>query len=170
MRMTRAAVRPQGLPLTQARVCLDCDCLTVEQSCPWCDREGTVPLSAWFRPMEPGRGDATRHAQPEPAAAHHRWVLIVQHHHRDLYRVLRQALTGTSVEVLYERRVGQRRRITAGPAADERRRVDRRRPQASATIYPGSTADPKRESPRGRENGREPVEVVRPRRRQTAQV
>ena len=148
-------------------MCLDCDCLTVEQSCPWCDREGTVPLSAWFRPIEPGRAKATRQAEPDPAPSH-RWVLIVQHHQRDLYRVLRQALTGTVVEVLYERRVGQRRRTAAALSGDERRRTDRRRPQATAIVYPGSPAGPTRESSLRREVGRDAVEVVRPRRRQTA--
>ena len=95
--MTRPLARAAGLPLTQVRVCLDCDCLTVEQSCPWCDRDGTVPLSAWCRPIEPRKGNAPRHVQPDQAPAR-RWVLIVQHHDRDLYRVLRQALTGTTVE------------------------------------------------------------------------
>jgi hypothetical protein len=168
MSMTRAVAR-QGLRLTQARVCLDCDCLTVEQSCPWCDREGTVPLSAWFRPMEPSRANATRHAEPDPAPSH-RWVLIVQHHQRDLYRVLRQALTGTDVEVVYERRVGQRRRAALGPAGDERRGTDRRRPKASAAVYRESTAGSTCEVPLRQEVGREPVEVDRPRRRQTARV
>jgi hypothetical protein len=167
--MTRTLGRPAGLPLTQARVCLDCDCLTVEQSCPWCDRDGTVPLSAWFRPMEHRKGNAPRHAQPEQSPAR-RWVLIVQHHQRDLYRVLRQALTGTGVEVLYERRIGQRRRTAAGPAAEERRRIDRRRPQPSAAVYQESAVAPKGDSPARPDVGRNTVEVVRPRRRQPAPV
>ena len=162
--MSRALTRPAGLSLAQVRVCLDCDCLTVEQSCPWCDRDGTVPLSAWFRPIEPDNGNASRHAQREQSSAR-RWVLIVQHQQRELYRVLRQALTGTAVEVLYERRVGQRRRTAAGPAAEERRRTDRRRPQPSATVYQESTAAPKRESPARRDVGRDTA-----RRRQPAPV
>jgi hypothetical protein len=167
--MTRALARPAGLSLSQARVCLDCDCLTVEQACPWCDRDGTVPLAAWFRPMEPGRGNAARHEQiDEPPPR--RWVLIVTHNQRDLYRVLRQALAGTGVEVLYERRVGQRRRVAAGPSADERRRTDRRRPQPSAAVYQESAASPKREGTLRRGLTRETEEVVRPRRRQPASV
>jgi hypothetical protein len=167
--MTRALTRPPGVSLAQARVCLDCDCLTVEQSCPWCDRDSTVPLSAWFRPMEPGRADSARQGQPDEAASH-RWVLVVQHHQRDLYRVLRQALAGTAVEVLYERRVGQRRRA-AIPSADERRRTDRRRPRPSASVYEESAvAVPKRESSLRRGSDQDTVEVVRPRRRQPASV
>jgi len=168
--MTRTLVRPVGLSLAQVRVCLDCDCLTVEQSCPWCDRDGTVPLAAWFRPMEPVKVDAPRQEQLD-ASPPRRWVLVVQHHQRDLYRVLRPALAGTGVEVLYERRVGQRRRrVAAGPSAEERRRTDRRRPQPSAAVYPESAAPPKREGLVRREPTRETVEVVRPRRRQPAPV
>jgi len=156
------------MSLAQARVCLDCDCLTIEQSCPWCDRDNTVPLAAWFRPIDPSKGDASRQV-PRDEASSRRWILIVQHHQRDLYRVLRQALTGTGVEVLYERRVGQRRRIAAGPGAEERRGTDRRRPQPSAAVYPESATSAKRESPLRRPD-RETVEVVRPRRRQPASV
>jgi len=158
--------RPAGLSLQQARLCLDCDCLTVEQRCPWCDRSGTVPLAGWFRPMEDRKADAARHAGPDAVPAR-RWLLIVDHHQRDLYRVLRRALAGTGVEVLYERRVGQRRRVAAGPAAEEQRRVDRRRPRPGAAAYPdsgtrseGAAARPSVE--------RAPVEVVRSRRRQPA--
>jgi hypothetical protein len=167
--MTRTLVRPTGLSLAQARVCLDCDCLTVEQSCPWCDRDGTVPLAAWFRPMEPAKVNAPRQEQPDAAPAR-RWILIVQHHQRDLYRVLRQALAGTGVEVLYERRVGQRRRTAAGPSAAERRRTDRRRPQPGAVVYPESAPATKREGLARRGPVREAVEVVRTRRRQPAPV
>ena len=52
----RSPPRQAGFALQQARVCLDCDCLTLEQSCPWCDRDGTVPLASWFRPMEERQG------------------------------------------------------------------------------------------------------------------
>jgi hypothetical protein len=157
-----------GLPLSQARVCLDCDCLTVEQRCPWCDRDGSVPLAGWFRPLDDRKVDAARHGST-PGPARRRWILIVQHHQRDLYRVLRQALAGTGVEVLYERRVGQRRRRAAGPAAGEQRRTDRRRTRPSAAVYQESASAVSRETPSGR-NERETVGGVRPRRRQPAPV
>src|SRR5262245_42407479 len=134
-----------GLSLRQARLCLDCDCLTDEMTCPWCDRAGTVPISGWFPPMEERKADAPRHPKASASTAR-RWILIVHHDQRDLYRTLRQALAGTAVEVLYERRVGQRRRAATG-AADERRRTDRRRPRPSATVYRISTADKEPERP-----------------------
>jgi hypothetical protein len=167
MPSTDRPTRPPGLPLSQARVCLDCECLTVEQRCPWCDRDGSVPLAGWFRPLDDRKGDAVRQratAAPSPR----RWILIVQHHQRDLYRVLRQALAGTGVEVFYERRVGQRRRTAAGPAAGEQRRAERRRPRPSAVVYESAPAvEP--ETPPARSTERE-AGGARPRRRQPASV
>jgi hypothetical protein len=158
-----------ALSLRWARLCLDCDCLTDELTCPWCDRDGTVPLAGWFRPMDDGKVDASRQGKAVAPAAG-QWILIVQHHQRDLYRVLRQALAGTGVEVLYERRVGQRRRTAAGPAAEERRRTDRRRPRPSAAVYQESAGAAKPESPPRPSVDRETVRVVRPRRRQPAPI
>jgi hypothetical protein len=157
------------LSLKRARLCLDCDCLTDEVTCPWCDRAGTVPLAGWFRPMDDGKVDAARQGKAAGAAAR-QWILIVQHHQRDLYRILRQALAETGVEVLYERRIGQRRRIAAGPAAEERRRTDRRRPRPSAVVYQESAAAGKPETSPRPSADREAVRVVRPRRRQPAPV
>jgi hypothetical protein len=159
------------LSLRQARVCLDCDCLTDEVSCPQCDREGTVPIAGWFRPLDDEPSDTAREREAVTPSTR-RWVLVVQHHQRDLYRVLRHALAGTGVEVLYERRVGQRRRT--GPASvageGERRRTDRRRPRAKAIVYEGSAkgAEPER-SPRP-SGSRMTVRVARPRRRQSVPV
>jgi hypothetical protein len=104
-----------------------------------------------------------------PAAAR-RFILVVQHQQRELYRILRQALEGTGVEVLYERRVGQRRRTAAGPSAAERRRADRRRPRASAIAYETAVALAEPESPPRPGSERITVPVSRPRRRQTAPV
>ena len=169
MPMTGASSRLAGFPLQQARVCLDCDCLTLKQSCPWCDRDGTVPLAGWFRPMEERKAVPPRHGKTDAPTAR-RWILIVQHHQRELYRVLRQALAGTGVEVLYERRVGQRRRTAAGRSAGERRGPDRRRPRPSAVVYQDTVAPSKPESPARPSADREVTEVVRPRRRQTTTV
>ena len=158
-----------ALSLKWARLCLDCDCLTDEPTCPWCDRDGTVPLAGWFRPIEGDKADAARQERVAAPVAR-QWVLIVQHHQRDLYRVLRQALAGTGVEVLYERRIGQRRRIAAGPSAEERRRTDRRRPRPSAAVYQESVAPRKPEGSPRPSTDRETVRVVRPRRRQPASI
>jgi hypothetical protein len=119
--------------------------------------------------MEERKTDATRQGKPDPHVAR-RWILIVQHHQRELYRVLRQALAGTGVEVLYERRVGQRRRTLAGRPAGERRGPDRRRPRPSATVYQDAVRPGKPESPVRPSVEREVTEVVRPRRRQTTTV
>jgi hypothetical protein len=146
---------------------LDCDCLTEETTCPWCDQDGTIPIAGWFRPMDEGKVDAPRHAKTSTPPTR-RWILIVQHDQRGLYRTLRQALAGTDVEVLYERRVGQRRRA-ATSAPEERRRADRRRPRPSAAVYRNSTADKEPEKPT-RSGDRETERVVRPRRRHTAPV
>jgi hypothetical protein len=158
-----------SLSLQRARVCLDCDCLTDEQSCPWCDRAATVPLAGWFRPIEDGKVNATRHEPPTVPGAR-QWILVVQHHQRDLYRVLRQALAGTGVEVLYERRVGQRRRTAAGPTAEERRGPDRRRPRPSAAVYQDPAAGAKPATVPRPSVDRETVRVVRPRRRQPTPI
>jgi hypothetical protein len=157
------------LPLKQARLCLDCDCLTDEPFCRQCDRAETVPIAGWFRPLETGRVDAARQWRGAGQTAR-RWILVVQHQQRDLYRVLRQALDRTGVEVFYERRVGQRRRVAAGPAGGEQRRADRRRPRPNAAIYEGSA---KTREPEGLPRpgpGRIAVPGTRPRRRQSAPV
>ena len=85
------------LSLKRARLCLDCDCLTDELTCRSCDRDATVPLAGWFRPLDDGKVDAVRHGKAATALATRQWILIVQHQQRDLYRVLRQALVGTGV-------------------------------------------------------------------------
>ena len=154
-----------GLSLRQARLCLDCDCLTEDLSCPWCDRDGTVPIAGWFRPMDDGNGGAPRRGKT-PAQASRRWILVVQHQQGELYRILRQALAGTGVEVLYERRVGQRRRKVTGPSVEEQRRAERRRPRPTAVVYQDS-APVDEGSPRPE---RETARVPRPRRRQPTPV
>jgi hypothetical protein len=156
------------LPLKRARLCLDCDLLTDELLCRQCDRAETVPIAGWFRPLE-GPADTVRHGKTHAATAR-RWILVVQHQQRDLYRILRRALDGTGVDVLYDRRVGQRRRVAAGPRGDEQRRADRRRSRPNAAVYEGSETTPEPESARGSGPERIAVPVTRPRRRQPAPV
>jgi hypothetical protein len=165
--MTEGLDRIKSLPLGRARLCLDCECLTDEMVCPWCGRDSTVPIASWFRPVDDPKVDAVRH-RSGPAPTSRRWILIVQDHQRELYRVLRPALAGTGIEVLYERRVGQRRRAVAGPTAEERRRAERRRPRPSAVVYPRSAAPAEPTSSPRPSAGRETGQVVRPRRRQPA--
>jgi hypothetical protein len=162
--MTEGLDRIISLPLGRARLCPDCECLTDEMVCPWCGRDATVPIAGWFRQVDDAKADAARHRSAPPASR--RWILIVQDHQRELYRVLRPVLTGTGVEVLYERRVGQRRRTAAGLTAEERRRADRRRPRPSAVVYPRSAAPAEPATSPRPSAGRETGQVVRPRRRQ----
>jgi hypothetical protein len=157
------------LSLRQARLCLDCDCLTEDLFCPWCDRDGTVPIAGWFRPLDDGKGDASPHRKRSPQVPR-RWILVVQHQQGELYRILRQALGGTGVEVLYERRVGQRRRKVTGPAVDEQRRDERRRPRPSAVVYEESATVDESKSALRSSTERQTVRLGRPRRRQPASV
>jgi hypothetical protein len=156
-----------ALSLKDARMCLDCDWLTAESSCSQCGAHDTVPIAGWFRPLNERAGTSRRFAKS--ASPSRRFILVVQHQQRELYRILRQALESTGVEVLYERRVGQRRRVAAGPSADERRRSDRRRSRPSAVAYE-VTVDPDASGSSRPNVARVPVNVARPRRRQPASV
>jgi hypothetical protein len=98
-------------------------------------------------------------------------MLIVETRQRGLHRALREALAGTAFEVLYERRVGQRRRTAAGPAAAERRRIDRRRSRATAFVYEAPVRPKAPSATRGRHASRvTAMRSPRPRRRQPASV
>ena len=163
-------------PRRSGRICpcsrhgsvLDCDCLTPSSPAPGVIGTERSPWPGWFRPMEERKADAAASARGPSAPVPRRWTLIVQHQQRDLYRVLRQALAGTGVEVLYERRVGQRRRT--------RRRAPRRR-NAAVRIAGGPgrarrvpSCHRKPEGPPRPSADRETERVVRPRRRQPASV
>jgi hypothetical protein len=159
-----------ALSLRQARLCLDCDCLTDDLSCPWCDRDGTVPISSWFRPLDDAPSNAPRHEKAVTPPVR-RWVLIVQPQQRDLYRVLREALVAAAVEVLYERRVGPRRRTVAAPGAGERRRTDRLRPRPTAVVYQAPVSSKARETTAHPSTGRAAgARAARPGRRRPAPV
>src|SRR5262249_27233064 len=146
----RRLVRGMGLSLRQARLCLDCDCLTDDLCCPWCGRDGTVPLAGWFHPMDDGKPDATRR-EPTPQPPDRRWTLIVHHSHRELYGVLRRGLAGPGVAAHYEGRGSERRRRPPPPAAEERRRSDRRRARPRAILYQDAT--PRGDGERARADG-----------------
>jgi hypothetical protein len=148
------------LSLAQARVCLDCDWLTDETFCPKCDRDSTVPLAAWFRPLREeeesnGRGRASRRRRPG------RWLIVVQHDQQELFRTLRHALVDTDVEVLYERRAGDRRRRPVTPAVD-RRRADRRRRRLSGQVFEGAQVTSRVVAPAARERVKTTVRGVQP--------
>lgn len=68
-------------------------------------------------------------------------LFIVSRHHPDLYAYLRERFAGDrAVEVILDRRLGQRRQ-PAGPFEMERRREDRRRrPEVDAELQSRSHA------------------------------
>jgi hypothetical protein len=164
--MSGEVARRMDLPLKHARLCLDCDWLTDLQSCSQCGGHGTVPIAAWFRPLEERTAGGGSARTGRTRSAPRRFILVVQPQQRELYRILRQALEGTGVDVFYERRVGQRRRVAAGPTAAERRRIDRRRPRPSAIAYEVALAPAELKSAPRPSAGRGGVPVPRPTRRQ----
>lgn len=137
------------LPLAAARLCVECDLLTNAPDCPNCGRESTHPVSAWLRPMNAGRPDGNgsgrdrrpaqgrRHNGSGPSPDGRRWLIVIQRERRYVFNLLRRWLRADApVDLIYERRVGERRRGSEPPRAD-RRRGDRRRRQPSAWIYDG---------------------------------
>jgi hypothetical protein len=46
--------RDYVLPLARARLCLDCEILTVRQVCPKCDKSRTFSVNWWIRPVKEG--------------------------------------------------------------------------------------------------------------------
>lgn len=117
---TRVA-SPSHLPLARLALCLDCEaCFEIgPSSCPACGSETWCPLARFLelRPGTAGRGpDAGRPSQ----------LIVVARGRPRLYARLRWAFAGNrTVQVILDRRVGERRRV-AVPGLPERRRRDRR--------------------------------------------
>lgn len=110
------------LPLRRLALCLDCDeCFEVgDDPCPACGNAAWAPLARFFD-EEPSGELVTRLAPANP-----RHLIIVAAGRVKLYDHLRRAFAGNdAVQVLLDRRVGERRRATQsrGP---ERRQSDRR--------------------------------------------
>lgn len=143
------------ISLDDARLCLDCDVVTERRTCPACGRSNTFPLAVWLIPLQASQtrpwagalrveaGAAARwlvrHAparavnpprRPTTAGAPPtRWLIVVRADETELYQFLRRRFrTLGSVEVVLDRRRGERRRVERGAAGDERRRQPRRTP------------------------------------------
>ncbi|MGH7267525.1 MAG: hypothetical protein ACREMB_22115 [Candidatus Rokuibacteriota bacterium] len=69
-----------------------------------------------------------------------RWLIVVQHAHRDLYEVLRERFQSLGVVVVLDRRRAERRQGGAGLGV-ERRRTERRQRRPIAWVYPSQPAD-----------------------------
>lgn len=140
------------IPLDDARICLDCDVVTDREACPACGWEQTFPLAVWPVPLQASQtrpwsgglrletGAAARwltHHAPRrpPRPARHAkdsgrpglWLIVVRRDEPELYDYLRRRFQGMrSVEVILDRRAGERRRSDQRPLAQERRMRPRR--------------------------------------------
>ena len=132
-RRRRTAARVH-LPLRRLALCLDCDeCFEVgDDPCPACGNTAWTPLARFFEDETPSAlpdAPPTRLALPRPppqAPANPRHLIIVAAGRVKLYDHLRRAFAGNdAVEVLLDRRVGERRRGAQSHAPD-RRQSDRR--------------------------------------------
>jgi hypothetical protein len=108
------------------------------ESCPRCG-QSTLPGSP-ATPLEPHRilsqiAEESGARSPERFDVTGRYLVIVNRDHHDLYSYLKTAFSGErGVQVIQERRSGQRRG-KSGKAQTERRRGDRRkRPDGEAQV------------------------------------
>jgi hypothetical protein len=135
--MQRTLVASAGLhlPLRNLALCLDCDeCFALGYAdCPACGSRTWTPAARFLdlvsgsgapRVRESSRKGPSRRAAEDLAIAKH--LLIVARHRRELYEQVKRAFAGhESVEVILDRRAGERRQRKGTPASDKRRR-DRR--------------------------------------------
>ncbi len=101
------------LPFRRLAFCLDCEeCFAIgHDTCPACGSETWTPLARFLSDRRPA---ATRQ------------LFIVARQRLNLYRYVKRALQDNpSVEVIIDRRTGQRRE-TSQPVVPDRRRGDRR--------------------------------------------
>ena len=128
------------LPLRRLALCLDCDeCFDLGYgTCPVCGSSTWSPVARFIDLVsEPAPRRAAgntskllpRRGAEDVSVAKHR--LIVARHRRELFEELTRAYAGhETVEVLLDRRTGERRRRNADTPVLERRRGDRRRRSA----------------------------------------
>jgi hypothetical protein len=135
--MQRTLVASAGihLPLRNLALCLDCDeCFTLGYAdCPACGSRTWTPAARFLElvsgPRAPRVGETSRKVPSRRAAedlAIAKHLLIVARHRRELYEEVKRAFAGhESVEVILDRRGGERRQRKGAPTLDKRRR-DRR--------------------------------------------
>ena len=126
--------KPQGrpapsggmhLPLRKLALCLDCDeCFEVSYgACPACGSGTWTPAARFLRLLAEPRASRATSARRKGATKH---LLVVSRHRRRLYDELKRAFAGhETVQVILDRRAGERRQRELAPALDRRRR-DRR--------------------------------------------
>jgi hypothetical protein len=116
---TRRLAPRMHLPLRRLALCLDCDeCFEIgEGTCPACGSETWTPL-ARFMEIAPARSLARL------LEGNH--LIVVSRERLKLYESLKRTLTGNrTVQVILDRRFGERRRTPTGATPDRRKR-DRR--------------------------------------------
>jgi hypothetical protein len=133
--LNRSRVLAEGLhlPLKKLALCLDCDeCFELGHSaCPACGSATWTPAARFLKlvseaeaPRGNGRKTLSRRAAEDAAITKH--LLIVARHRRELYDQIKRAFAGhETVQVVLDRREGERRRRKE-PAAPDRRAADRR--------------------------------------------
>ncbi|HXG05685.1 MAG TPA: hypothetical protein VNO23_19995 [Candidatus Binatia bacterium] len=121
------------IPLRRLAMCLDCEvCFEVGPAeCPACGSETWAALGRFL----------DLHTGPTAANADHdasrrtRQILLVARDRERLFEYLKRAFAGNdTVQVLLDRRVGERRRSAPEGRLPERRRSDRRRQDVSSQL------------------------------------
>jgi hypothetical protein len=111
------------LPLRKLALCLDCDeCFEIGyDACPACGSATWTPAARFLHLLaEASRATGARRKGPT------KHLLVVARHRRRLYAELKRAFAGhETVQVILDRRMGERRQRKAAPELDRRRR-DRR--------------------------------------------
>jgi hypothetical protein len=135
LQRTQASFPGVHLPLRKLALCLDCDeCFSLgSEHCPACGSGTWTPAARFLdlmtaprthRPGPGARKPGPHRAAEELTIAKH--LLVVARHRRELYEEIKRAFAGhESVQVILDRRLGERRQ-RKGPAATDRRRRSRR--------------------------------------------
>ena len=113
------------LPLRKLALCLDCDeCFEVGyDACPACGSATWTPAARFLHLLAESRDSRATGARRKGPTKH---LLVVARHRRRLYAELKRAFAGhETLQVILDRRVGERRQRKAAPELDRRRR-DRR--------------------------------------------
>ena len=137
MQRTQVASPGIHLPLRNLALCLDCDeCFALGYAdCPACGSRTWTPAARFLElgasPRAPRGGESarrmpSRRAAEDLAIAKH--LLVVARHRRELFEQVKRAFAGhESVEVILDRRAGERRQRKGASALDRRRRNRRSR-------------------------------------------
>jgi hypothetical protein len=139
IRHTRGTALGLHLPLRRLALCLDCEaCFEIgASSCPACGGDTWVLLSKFldqaplkvlpqFHPFPKSWTEGPKHHEKANGQAA-KQILVIARDRQKLYEYAKRAFSGNStVEVVLDRRTGERRRTADRPGSPDRRRGDRR--------------------------------------------